>query len=70
MVYSDAGVKNCCGEPGSLGYEALDMETFASWEVDSVGVDYCGGPSGVEVEYQKFADGIVHSVSIPNSHTV
>jgi alpha-galactosidase len=66
MVYSDAGVKNCCQEPGSLGYEALDMKTFASWGVDSVGVDYCGGPRGegaVQIEYQKFADGIVNSVS-------
>ena len=67
MVYSDAGVKNCCQEPGSLGYEALDMQTFATWGVDSVGVDYCGGPRGegaVQIEYQKFADGIVNSVSV------
>jgi hypothetical protein len=60
-VYTDAGTHNCCGEPGSLGYEALDMATFASWDVDAVGVDYCGGPSDIEIEYQKFADGIVKS---------
>lgn len=60
-VYTDAGHLNCCQEPGSLGYEALDMKTFASWGVDAVGVDYCGGPPGVEPEYQKFADGIVES---------
>ena len=38
-VYTDAGIKNCCGEPGSLGYEDIDMKTFASWGVDAVGVD-------------------------------
>jgi hypothetical protein len=64
QVYTDAGNKNCCGEPGSLGYEELDMKTFASWGVDAVGVDYCGGPPNVNAEYQKFADGIVKSVSL------
>eukprot|EP01048_Picozoa_sp_COSAG05_P019808 COSAG05_NODE_3205_length_2245_cov_1.539609_2_plen_212_part_00 len=59
VVYSDAGLKNCCKEPGSLGYEALDMKTFAKWDVDSIAVDYCGGPEDVQGEYQKFADGIV-----------
>ena len=56
-VYTDAGDKNCCGEPGSLNNEALDMKTFASWGVDAVGVDYCGGPPNVEIEYKRFADG-------------
>eukprot|EP00729_Bicosta_minor_P013519 gene13519-8910_t len=60
-VYTDAGVKNCCGEPGSLDNEALDMKTFASWDVDAVGVDYCGGPANVEIEYKRFADGIAQS---------
>lgn len=57
-VYTDAGRENCCQEPGSLGYEALDMKTFASWGADCVAVDYCGGPAEVEPEYIKFADGI------------
>lgn len=60
-VYTDAGVKNCCGEPGSLGYEDIDMKTFASWGVDAVGIDYCGGPPDVELAYQKFADAIAAS---------
>ena len=46
-VYTDAGVKNCCQEPGSLGFEEIDMKTFASWGVDAVGIDYCGGPAEV-----------------------
>ena len=58
-VYTDSGVTNCCGEPGSLNYEAIDAATFASWGVDAIGVDYCGGPSDVEGAYKRFADGIV-----------
>ena len=60
-VYSDAGARNCCGEPGSLGHEALDTATFAAWGADAVGVDYCGGPADVEGAYRRFADGIVAS---------
>ena len=61
-VYTDAGTHNCCGEPGSLGFEDIDMKTFAEWGVDMAGVDYCGGPA-VEVReaYQRFADAIAKS---------
>eukprot|EP01045_Picozoa_sp_COSAG04_P039059 COSAG04_NODE_10755_length_755_cov_1.318598_2_plen_120_part_00 len=27
--YTSPWTKNCCGEPGSLGFEAIDMEYFA-----------------------------------------
>lgn len=60
-VYTDAGKSNCCGEPGSLGYEEIDMKTFASWDVDAVGIDYCGGPPDVQGAFQKFADAIATS---------
>lgn len=61
-VYTDASTQNCCGEPGSAGYETQDMATFASWGVDAVGIDYCGGPQvEVRAAYQKFADGIAAS---------
>ena len=48
-------------EPGSLGYEEIDMKTFASWGVDAVGIDYCGGPPNVQAAYQKFATAIIKS---------
>ena len=32
---------NCCGEPGSLGYEDVDMEFFAKVGCDHVMVDWC-----------------------------
>jgi alpha-galactosidase len=30
-LYSDAGFKTCAGRPGSLGYETIDAQTYASW---------------------------------------
>ena len=32
--YTSPSLKNCCGEPGSLGHERTDMETFAAWGCD------------------------------------
>ena len=60
-VYTDAGKQNCCQEPGSLGFEDIDMETFASWDVDAVGIDYCGGPPDVQGAFRRFADAIDNS---------
>ena len=37
------------------------MKTFASWNVDAVGIDYCGGPKDVQGAYQKFAEAIDNS---------
>ena len=33
-MYSSAGTMTCGRYPGSLGYEAIDAETFAEWGVD------------------------------------
>ena len=41
-IYSSAGVQTCAGFPGSLGYEAVDAQTFADWGVDYVKYDNCG----------------------------
>ena len=35
-----------------MGFEDVDMKTFASWGADAVGVDYCGGPKDVQVQLQ------------------
>jgi alpha-galactosidase len=40
-IYTCAGSKTCEGRPGSLGYEAKDIATFANWGVDFVKVDWC-----------------------------
>jgi alpha-galactosidase len=43
-IYSCAGDKTCGGEPGSYGYEEIDAQTFADWEVDFLKYDYCYTP--------------------------
>ncbi len=40
-IYSCAGERTCGGEPGSHGYEEVDADTFASWDVDFLKYDYC-----------------------------
>jgi alpha-galactosidase len=40
-IYSDAGTKTCQGFPGSLGHEAVDAATWASWGVDYLKYDNC-----------------------------
>ncbi|KFZ23694.1 hypothetical protein V502_01822 [Pseudogymnoascus sp. VKM F-4520 (FW-2644)] len=42
-IYSDAGIYDCGFFPGSYGYEELDAQTYASWEVDYLKYDNCGG---------------------------
>jgi alpha-galactosidase len=44
-LYTSVGDKTCHGgwSPGSLGHFEQDAQTFASWGVDYVKVDYCGG---------------------------
>jgi len=39
--YTSPATKNCCGEPGSLGFEEIDMETFAQMGCDHIMVDWC-----------------------------
>ncbi|XP_072959698.1 alpha-galactosidase 1-like [Typha angustifolia] len=41
-IYSSAGFRTCSNRmPGSLGYEDIDAETFASWGVDYLKYDNC-----------------------------
>jgi alpha-galactosidase len=40
-IYSSPGSKTCEGYPGSLGFEAQDAATFASWGVDFLKYDWC-----------------------------
>jgi alpha-galactosidase len=39
--YTAPALKNCCGEPGSLGFEQVDMDFFAEIGCDNVMVDWC-----------------------------
>ncbi|KAE8450177.1 hypothetical protein EG329_006958 [Mollisiaceae sp. DMI_Dod_QoI] len=40
-MYSDAGKYTCGGYAGSLGFETVDANTFASWGVDYLKYDNC-----------------------------
>ena len=67
-AYASTGRFNCCPpfagamEPGSLDYEELDIQTFADWGVDGIGLDNCalpfsGPPPSTDhsvVEYRRF----------------
>lgn len=49
-LYTSVGDKTCHGgwSPGSYGHYEQDANTFASWEVDYVKIDYCGNNDSVE----------------------
>ncbi|CAH2042586.1 unnamed protein product, partial [Iphiclides podalirius] len=40
-IYQDYGTLTCGGYPGVLGYEEIDVKTFAEWDVDYVKLDGC-----------------------------
>jgi alpha-galactosidase len=46
-IYSEAGTTTCAGYPGSLGHEAADARTFASWGIDYLKYDNCGDHGGL-----------------------
>jgi alpha-galactosidase len=40
-LYTDVGDRTCQGRPGSLGHEAQDAATYATWGVDFLKIDWC-----------------------------
>jgi alpha-galactosidase len=61
-LYTAIGTRTCQGLPASWDHYDLDARTFASWGVDFVKVDDCGGmPAGTTVDalighYREFGD--------------
>lgn len=45
-IYSSAGTTTCSGYPGSIGFEAQDARTWASWGIDYLKYDNCGDHRG------------------------
>jgi alpha-galactosidase len=45
-IYEDVGTHTCAGYPGSYGHVQQDADTFASWGIDFVKVDWCSVPFG------------------------
>ena len=57
-IYSAASSVVCSGRPGTLYYEALDAQTFASWGVSLVKYDNCGEYSLGLPRFTAFADAV------------
>ncbi|CAK1584745.1 unnamed protein product [Parnassius mnemosyne] len=54
-IYQDYGTNTCAGYPGVLGYEEIDVKTFAEWEVDYIKLDGCYvDPSKYDTGYPAF----------------
>jgi alpha-galactosidase len=48
-IYSCIGSHTCAGKPGSYGYEEVDAQTFAEWEVDFLKHDSCYVPPNTHI---------------------
>lgn len=54
-IYTDAGTLTCQKRPGSLGHEQQDIDTYASWGVDYLKIDWCNAEGlDPEAQYAKF----------------
>lgn len=56
-IYSSAGTHTCAGRFGSLGFEEIDAETYASWDIDYLKYDNCynEGQSGTpEISFKRY----------------
>jgi alpha-galactosidase len=75
-IYASAGTATCSGRPGSFGHYVQDAQTFASWGVDFVKLDFCHLPSSANTAtlFNEFGTalsaanrGIVYSQELPVS---
>ncbi|CAF5111127.1 unnamed protein product, partial [Rotaria sp. Silwood1] len=58
-LYSDAGFMTCAKRPGSLDYETIDANTYASWNVDYLKYDNCNTDGTIpEVRYPDMRDAL------------
>ena len=57
-LYSDAGSKTCAGRPGSLGFEQIDADTYAKWEVDYLKYDNCNAKTPPQARYETMRDAL------------
>jgi len=58
-IYEDAGTMTCAKFPGSLGHEATDAATFASWGVDYLKYDNCNNQGiAARTRYQAMASAL------------
>ena len=61
-VYTDAGRMTCQKRPGSYQHEVQDVNTYASWGVDYVKIDWCYADGlDPEVQYAKLRDAFANA---------
>jgi len=61
-IYTDAGRMTCQKRPGSYQHEVQDINTYASWGIDYVKIDWCYAEGlDPEVQYAKFGEAIAHA---------
>lgn len=53
-IYTDRGTHTCAGRPGSLGFEAIDAKTYASWGVDYLKEDSCYATNNHDQAFQQY----------------
>ena len=59
-IYTARGSSTCMGRPGSDGHEQIDANTYASWGVDYLKEDSCGGHTTGTVweQYSRMRDAL------------
>jgi alpha-galactosidase len=65
-VYTDAGSVGCGVKGGAYGHYQQDMNTLASWGIDAVKVDWCGGVAASldpATQYAQIHQAILHNSS-------
>jgi alpha-galactosidase len=65
-LYTDAGATGCGIPGGMFGHYQQDVNTFASWGVDAIKVDWCGGAGQAlnpQVQYAQIHQAILHNSS-------
>ncbi|MCY9692696.1 alpha-galactosidase [Paenibacillus alginolyticus] len=61
-LYTDAGFTTCAGKPGMYSHEVQDANTFASWGVDYVKIDWCdNGGMDPQTRYTIIRDALANS---------
>eukprot|EP01117_Protostelium_nocturnum_P001098 TRINITY_DN11425_c0_g1_i1.p1 TRINITY_DN11425_c0_g1~~TRINITY_DN11425_c0_g1_i1.p1 ORF type:complete len:386 (+),score=95.93 TRINITY_DN11425_c0_g1_i1:67-1224(+) len=55
-LYSSAGLRTCAGRPGTMGYELMDAQSYASWGVDYLKYDNCNSQHiPVQIRFETMA---------------
>ena len=59
-LYSDAGVKTCAGNPGSLNHEFEDFQQFKKWKIDYLKYDNCYPSNQEDIYKMDYSKSLLH----------